>query len=139
MPHINTTKDLKNEPGPDHDGVRLGPARSSLVLLLGIFQFGVAFNNYVTLTDAVRAGARKASGVAQLLLIRQATAVHRSSLREAGSTKTELGRNLSCTRSTLGRGVRRHRDCGLPVRRSSLLNWNVFSGRFSSTMKERVE
>ena len=32
-----------------------------LVLLLGIFQFGIAFNNYVTLTDAVRAGARKAA------------------------------------------------------------------------------
>ena len=32
-----------------------------LVLLLGIAQFGVTFNNYVTLTDAVRAGARKAA------------------------------------------------------------------------------
>ena len=32
-----------------------------LVLLLGIVQFGVAFNNYISLTDAVRAGARKAA------------------------------------------------------------------------------
>jgi Flp pilus assembly protein TadG len=31
-----------------------------LVLLLGIIQFGIAFNNYLTLTDAARAGARKA-------------------------------------------------------------------------------
>ena len=30
-----------------------------LFLLLAIVQFGVVFNNYVTLTDAVRAGARK--------------------------------------------------------------------------------
>ena len=30
-----------------------------LFLLLGIIQFGIVFNNYVTLTDAVRAGARK--------------------------------------------------------------------------------
>jgi Flp pilus assembly protein TadG len=31
-----------------------------LVLLIGIIQFGIAFNNYLTLTDAARAGARKA-------------------------------------------------------------------------------
>jgi Flp pilus assembly protein TadG len=30
-------------------------------LLFGIIQFGVLFNNYVTLTDAVRAGARTAA------------------------------------------------------------------------------
>ena len=30
-------------------------------LLLGIAQFGIAFNNYITLTDATRAGARKAA------------------------------------------------------------------------------
>jgi len=31
------------------------------VVLLGIFQFGIAFNNHVALTDAVRAGAREAA------------------------------------------------------------------------------
>src|ERR687898_1999642 len=31
------------------------------LLLFGIVQFGIAFNNYITLTDAVRAGARKAA------------------------------------------------------------------------------
>src|SRR6266516_952313 len=30
------------------------------VLLFGVIQFGILFNNYITLTDAVRAGARKA-------------------------------------------------------------------------------
>jgi Flp pilus assembly protein TadG len=30
-----------------------------VVLLFGIIQFGVTFNNYITLTDAVRAGTRK--------------------------------------------------------------------------------
>src|SRR5829696_2473725 len=29
------------------------------LLLVGVIQFGIAFNNYITLTDAVRAGARK--------------------------------------------------------------------------------
>ena len=31
------------------------------LILFGIFQFGIIFNNYVTVTDAVRAGARKAA------------------------------------------------------------------------------
>ncbi len=31
------------------------------LLLFGVIQFGVLYNNYVTLTDAVRAGARKAA------------------------------------------------------------------------------
>ena len=32
-----------------------------MALLLGIIQFGIVFNNYITLTDAARAGARKAA------------------------------------------------------------------------------
>ena len=31
-----------------------------VILLLAIVQFGIAFHNYVTITDAARAGARKA-------------------------------------------------------------------------------
>lgn len=107
-----------------------------LVLLLGIFQFGVAFNNYVTLTDAVRAGARKA-------------AVSRNSSDPAGDCRaqvmaaggaldaTELAKNLSCTSSwAAGSDVTVTADYPYSI---SLLDWSVFSGRFSSTMKERVE
>ena len=32
-----------------------------LLLVMGIIQFGILFNNYVTLTDGVRAGARQAA------------------------------------------------------------------------------
>jgi Flp pilus assembly protein TadG len=32
-----------------------------VLLLFGVIQFGIAFNNYITLTDAVRVGARKAA------------------------------------------------------------------------------
>ena len=32
-----------------------------VMVLFGVIQFGIAFNNYITLTDAVRAGARKAA------------------------------------------------------------------------------
>ena len=31
------------------------------ILLFGVIQFGIVFNNYLALTDAVRAGARQAS------------------------------------------------------------------------------
>jgi Flp pilus assembly protein TadG len=31
------------------------------ILLFGIIQFGIVYNNYIDLTDAVRAGARKAA------------------------------------------------------------------------------
>ena len=31
------------------------------LIVFGIIQFGIAFNNYLTLTDGVRAGARKAA------------------------------------------------------------------------------
>ena len=31
------------------------------LILFGVIQFGILFNNYVTLTDAVRAGARRAA------------------------------------------------------------------------------
>jgi Flp pilus assembly protein TadG len=31
------------------------------ILLFGVIQFGIVFNNYLTLTDAVRTGARKAA------------------------------------------------------------------------------
>jgi Flp pilus assembly protein TadG len=31
------------------------------LLLFGVIQFGIVFNNYITLTDATRAGARKAA------------------------------------------------------------------------------
>ena len=37
-----------------------------LAILLGICQFGITFNNYLTLTDATRVGARKAA-VSRLL------------------------------------------------------------------------
>jgi len=107
-----------------------------LVMLLGIIQFGVAFNNYVTLTDAVRAGARKA-------------AVSRSSSDPAGACRaqvlaaagsldtTELGKNLSCVSSwDPGSDVTVHADYPYDIK---LLNWSVYSGRLDSTMKERVE
>jgi Flp pilus assembly protein TadG len=107
-----------------------------LVLMLGIVQFGVAFNNYVTLTDAVRAGARKA-------------AVSRNASDPAGTCETavlnaapnldqaELESDLSCVSSWApGSDVTVHASYPYDIK---LLDWAVYSGRVNSTMKERVE
>jgi Flp pilus assembly protein TadG len=107
-----------------------------VVLMLGIVQFGLAFNNYVTLTDAVRAGARKA-------------AVSRNASDPAGTCRaavlaaapnldqTDLESNLSCVSSWApGSDVTVHADYEYNIK---ILDWSVYSGRLNSTMKERVE
>jgi Flp pilus assembly protein TadG len=107
-----------------------------LVLLLGIFQFGVAFNNYVTLTDAVRAGARKAA------VSRQASdpvgACRDEVLGAADNlNRTVLQPTITCNSSWQpGADVTVHADYPFDV---SLLGWVVVSGRLNSTVKERVE
>ena len=85
MPHINTTKDLKNEQGQTMAELAL-VLPVLLVLLLGIAQFGVVFNNYVSLTDAVRAGARK--GAVSRNLADPAGACRAQVLASAGSLNT---------------------------------------------------
>ena len=50
---------LQKPAGPVDDGVRSHLA-DLVILLFGVIQFGIVFNNYITVTDAVRAGAVKA-------------------------------------------------------------------------------
>jgi Flp pilus assembly protein TadG len=54
------------------------------LLLFGVIQFGIIFNNYVTLTDAVRAGARRAA-VSRHLGATDATAATRLAVKDAAS------------------------------------------------------
>lgn len=107
-----------------------------LVLLLGIAQFGVIFNNYVSLTDAVRSGARKAA--VSRTAVDPVGACKSQVLAAAGSLNpTEVNRNLSCVSSWApGADVTVSADYPYDIQ---LLNWVVMSGRFQSTMKERVE
>jgi hypothetical protein len=89
-----------------------------VVLVLGIAQFGVAFNNYVTLTDAARAAARKG-------------AVSRQSSSPTSDFK------VSCSSSwTIGSDVSVTASYPYAI---SLLGWVVKSGTLTTTMKERVE
>lgn len=55
-----------------------------MLVVLGIVQFGILFNNYLTLTDAVRAGARQAA-VSRLVADPAAAATRRVQLAAGGS------------------------------------------------------
>jgi Flp pilus assembly protein TadG len=105
-----------------------------VVLVLGIAQFGVAFNNYISLTDAARAGARKG-------------AVSRNSgnptgdcvtaVRNAAGDLTSASLGVTCSSSwTPGSDVTVTATYPYSI---SLLGWVVKSGSLTTTMKERVE
>lgn len=107
-----------------------------VVIVLAIAQFGVAFNNYVTVTDAARAAARKG-------------AVSRESGNPQGDCQAAgyaAGQNLnnpgtdfvvSCS-SSWGIGSDVTVTASYPYS-ISLLGWVVASGRLNTTMRERVE
>jgi Flp pilus assembly protein TadG len=107
-----------------------------LVMLFGIIQFGIIFNNYVALTDAARAASRKG-------------AVSRNASDPKGdceATGYAAGANLdqphvkfilTCDSSwAIGSDVTVTAKYPYDV---SLLGWVVASGQLNTTMKERVE
>jgi len=105
-----------------------------VVLLLGIVQFGIIFNHYVTLTDAVRAGARKAV-VSRLSADPVGACV--TQVRNASPNLKQADLAVSCTSSWQpGQDVTVTATYPYQV---SLLGWVVASGSLSSTMRERVE
>jgi Flp pilus assembly protein TadG len=59
MKRINVKKPLCNEGQAMVEFAIVLPLL--MMLVFGIIQFGILFNNYMTLTDAVRAGAREAA------------------------------------------------------------------------------
>ena len=101
-----------------------------LVMLFGIIQFGIIFNNYVALTDAARAASRKG-------------AVSRSASNPKGYAAGTNLRNpgtdfvLTCD-STWAIGSDVTVTATYPYN-VNLLGWVVASGRLNTTMKERVE
>jgi Flp pilus assembly protein TadG len=105
-----------------------------VVLLFGIIQFGIAFNNYVTLTDAVRAASRKG-------------AVSRGAGNPVGDCVTaaqnaagdldETKLNVTCASSwQSGSDVT---VTGTYPYSIHLLGWVVKSGNLKTQIKERVE
>lgn len=104
------------------------------LLLFGVIQFGIVFHQYVTLTDAVRAGARQA-------------AVGRHTSDPAGAAEDRVrGSAADLDQSELSVSVSSTWDQGDDVTVSasypydiSLLGFVVKSGNLTSTTTERVE
>jgi len=105
-----------------------------VLILFAVIQFGVAFNNHLALTDAVRIGARKA-------------AVSRSTADPAGEAERAVrsaAANLDQGELAVaiesswvrGRSVRVHGSYPFELR---LLGVAVASGRLESETTERVE
>jgi Flp pilus assembly protein TadG len=106
------------------------------LLLFGVIQFGLVFNNYLTLTDAVRAGARKAA-VGRHLSDPRGEA--ETAVRNAATDLKQADLNVSVTVNPgWTAGAEATVTASYPYR-ISLLGVLIRSGRMNSTTKERVE
>jgi Flp pilus assembly protein TadG len=105
------------------------------LILFAVIQFGIVFNNYVTLTDATRAGARKAAVSRQDPNHDQdVIAAVRNSASDLDSSKLSIPPPTSTWAS--GDDVTVTASYPYSI---SLLGIVVKSGRLSSTTTERVE
>jgi Flp pilus assembly protein TadG len=107
-----------------------------IVLLLGVVQFGIAFNNYLTITDAARVGARKAivlrfSG-GSINDVEDAVRAAAPGL-DSGKLKIDVSAPTGWTSGN---------DVTVTVKYPysiSLLDWVLADGDVTTTMKERIE
>jgi Flp pilus assembly protein TadG len=104
------------------------------LLLFAVIQFGIVFNNYETLTDATRAGARKAA-VSRQASNPTATAV--TAVRNSAANLKQSNLNVTVT-STWQPAADVTVTATYPYK-VSLLGLVVKSGNLSSTTTERVE
>jgi Flp pilus assembly protein TadG len=105
-------------------------------LLLGIAQFGIVFNNYITLTDATRAGARKA---AVSRFIGDAGASAETAVRNASTNLNQASLNVDVTANNWtvpGGDVTVTATYPYSV---NILGWTIAAGSLTSTTKERLE
>jgi Flp pilus assembly protein TadG len=104
------------------------------LLLFAVIQFGIVFNNYVTLTDATRAGARKAT-----VSKRESNpaGLCAAAVRASAKDLNQGDLDASC-QSTWADGADVTVTASYPYK-ISLLGMVVKSGRLSSTTLERVE
>jgi len=127
------TIDLRSERGQSLTEFALALPILAL-LLFAVIQFGIVFNNYVTLTDATRAGARKAAvdrqvpnpaGSAIAAVRASAADLKQSSLAVTVTSTWQPSSDVTVT-ATYPYSI-------------SLLGMVVKSGRLSSSTTERVE
>jgi Flp pilus assembly protein TadG len=105
-----------------------------VLLLFGVIQFGIVFHNYISITDATRAGARKAAvsrelsdpaGAARAAVRTSAPGLDQDQLAVSVSSSFERGSDVTVAAS-------------YPYS-ISLLGLVVKSGRLTSETTERVE
>ena len=106
-----------------------------VVLVLAIAQFGVAFNNYIALTDAARAAARKGAVSREAGRSSDCQAAGYAAGTDLKNPGTDF--LLACSSPwTIGSTVTVSASYPYSI---SLLGWVVSSGRMTTTMRERVE
>jgi len=127
------TIDLRSQKGQSLTEFAL--ALPILVLLLfAVIQFGITFNNYVTLTDATRAGARKAA-VGRQLTNPQSAVIQ--AVRNSATDLVQSNLNVTVT-STWQPGADVSVTATYPYS-IKLLGLPLKSGSLKSTTTERVE
>ncbi len=105
-----------------------------VALVFGIIQFGITFNNYVTLTDAARAGARKA------VVSRDDSdpaGECADQVRSSASDLTQASLTVTCTSTWKGGDdVQVEADYPYDI---NIFGFVVKSGTLKTVMKERIE
>jgi Flp pilus assembly protein TadG len=108
-------------------------------ILLAIAQFGIAFNNYITLTDATRAGARTAA-VSRFVGDQGASAV--TAVRNAASNLKQSGPGSLSVAATSTNWNVPGSDVTVTATYPysiNILGWTIAGGVLTSTTKERLE
>ena len=104
------------------------------LLLFAVIQFGIVFNNYVTLTDAVRAGARKAA-------VSRRSNPYTSgeqAVRKSAANLDQAALQVSVRAPVLTHGADVTVEATYPYK-INVLGLVVKSGRLTSTTTERLE
>jgi Flp pilus assembly protein TadG len=105
-------------------------------LLLAIAQFGILFNNYITLTDATRIGARKAA-ISRFVGDSGAAAVTAAKAAATNLKSSDLQVTVTSTNWDVpGSDVTVTAKYPYSV---NILGWVVKSGMLTSTTKESLE
>jgi Flp pilus assembly protein TadG len=105
------------------------------LILFAVIQFGIVFNNYVTLTDATRAGARRAA-VSRQDPNRDAAVI--AAVRNSASDLNSSKLSVPPPTSSWSPGTDVTVTASYPYS-ISLLGMVVKSGQLKSTTTERVE
>lgn len=106
-----------------------------LLLIFGIIQFGIVWKDYVTLTDAARAGARKAT-------VSRHTDPVGAACSQVRASAADLKGDLQCSASVTGPLDRPGGDVQVVATYPysiNLLGFVVASGRLNTTHTERME